>query len=272
VANDLTEYVARPFEGLNGETDWVALAQIVPQATATAATKDGTEIKVVTLLPDFRTAWHHPDGTLMLALQTTFNSGDRSRDLAQALGKLLKAAPGKEVAAIDLAAPGPRLQDLLDPTRPFEVTVHHHYDFWPGLEVEGVDDMDELIDQASEAVDPTEAVAGIAGAYWTTQNRRPFLRWSMDVAEESLLDALARLHAARESAVMPGAKYAGAFRALGLMIPVWELPAGTEAGDLPEPAAAFRTRLDEALAADADLTVPQRRARAGLVARSQTIR
>jgi Family of unknown function (DUF5926)/SEC-C motif len=36
-----TELVHRPFEGLPGECDWVALRELVPAATATLRTPDG---------------------------------------------------------------------------------------------------------------------------------------------------------------------------------------------------------------------------------------
>jgi hypothetical protein len=209
---------------------------------------------------------------VLLALQTTYKSGDRSRDLAQALLAAVEAEPGDPVTDIAVGAPGPHLQDVLDPATPFDVDVRPRFDFWQGLVIDGVEDMDAAIDQASEAIDPTAAVPETTSAYWTLQNKRPFLRWSLAVEEETLLDALARLHAARESAVMPGARYAGAFRSLGLMIPVWELPAGTEADEVTAPAAEFKARLDAALAQGGELNVLERRARAGLVARNVTIR
>jgi hypothetical protein len=94
----------------------------------------------------------------------------------------------------------------------------------------------------------------------------------MGLEEDPTLDALARLQARREAGVMDGAKYAGAFRELGLVIPVWELPGGTGAAGVAEPAKAFKGRFDEALAATAPLDAAERRARAGLVARSVTLR
>ncbi|MDR3201523.1 MAG: DUF5926 family protein [Bifidobacteriaceae bacterium] len=271
----IKDYVQRPFEGLPGEADWVALHEILPAATATArfnAENGGAEVAVASLLPRVRPAWQRADGTVIVALQTTFSSGDASRDVAQALLLAQAAEPGEAIEAIDIDASGPRLQDVLDPEAPFEITVHPTFDYWKDLETEDAEKYDDAIEEASKALDPTQAAPGLAGAYWTQQNGRPFLRWSLGIEEERLLDALARLHARRESAVVPEARYAGAFRALGLIIPVWELPAGTEAGAVAEPAAAFRARLDQALAATADLTVLERRARAGLVARSVTLR
>ena len=53
--------------------------------------------------------------------------------------------------------------------------------------------------------------------------------------------------------------WSGMFRAHGLLVPVWDLPPGTGAEALEEPAAAFAAALDEALAA----TLPADRRRAG---------
>jgi hypothetical protein len=260
---------------LTGEADWVALREVVPSATATTrlnAEYGGEEITVATLLPQLRPGWRRSDGGVVIALQNTFSSDDVSRDLAQAVLLARAAQPGEAVEAIDIDAPGPRLQDILDPAAPFEVTVHAAFDYWSELNEADAEEFAKVGEQAAESIDPTTAAAGLNGAYWTLQGKRPFLRWSLGIEEQALLNALARLHAKRESAVSDGAKYVGAFRALGLIIPVWQLPDGTEADDLTEPGQAFLKRLNAALAVEDDLTVVERRARAGLVARSVTLR
>jgi hypothetical protein len=61
------------------------------------------------------------------------------------------------------------------------------------------------------------------------------------------------------------------FRAHGLLVPVWDLPVGTGAEVLEEPAARFAAELDKALA-KGDLTPEERSARAGLANRQVTIR
>ena len=66
--------------------------------------------------------------------------------------------------------------------------------------------------------------------------------------EEPLLDALARLSAAEQLTLGEGTRYAGAFRALGLVVPVWDLPADVPAEDWVGPATEFQTRLETALA------------------------
>lgn len=61
--------------------------------------------------------------------------------------------------------------------------------------------------------------------------------------EEDALTALARLHAARDDLLNPEFRLVGSFRAHGLLVPVWDLPAGTGA---------------DALAADTHLTTTER--------------
>ena len=69
-----------------------------------------------------------------------------------------------------------------------------------------------------------------------------------------------------------GTRYAGAFRALGLVVPVWDLPADVPAEEWTGAATEFQTRLATALASTAPLTSDERRARAGLLSRQVTLR
>ncbi len=87
-----------------------------------------------------------------------------------------------------------------------------------------------------------------------------------------MLDGLARLHAARKDVVAEGSRFVGMFRAHGLLAPVWDLPLGTGAEVLEEPAAAFHAELREALADTSELSASERSARAGLANRQVTIR
>jgi hypothetical protein len=170
---------------------------------------------------------------------------------------------------------------LLDVGAEFEVELLDSFEFWTELDP----DLPGLADaavQAAEAMVPMVAVGATPGAYWTQMGGREYLRWSAGIEEETLLDALARLQARREAGIGGGGantggntgegRYAGAFRTLGLVIPVWNLPPGTTAQDLEAPLAEFATKLKEAAATQTPLTPPERRARAGLVARSITLR
>ena len=91
--------------------------------------------------------------------------------------------------------------------------------------------------------------------------------------EEPLLDALARLHVAGQDVVAEGSRFVGMFRAHGLLVPVWDLPSGTGAEVLEEPAARLRPRTSSAALADGSpLTGDERAARNGLANRQLTIR
>jgi hypothetical protein len=119
---------------------------------------------------------------------------------------------------------------------------------------------------------PTARLQGVDGAYWCRIGERTHLRWVLPHDEEPLLDALARLHAAGASSLGEGTRYIGAFRAHGLLVPVWDLAPEAVADDAEEPAAAFAVRLEEALADTTPLSYEQRRARAGVVSRQVTLR
>ena len=90
--------------------------------------------------------------------------------------------------------------------------------------------------------------------------------------EDTLLTALARLHESGADGLLEGSRLVGSFRAHGLLVPVWDLPLGTGAEVLEEPAAAFGVRLDEALADSSPLSAAERSARNGLANRQLTIR
>ena len=95
---------------------------------------------------------------------------------------------------------------------------------------------------------------------------------SCPMTEEPLLDALARLHARSADGLGTGTRLLGTFRALGRLVPVWDLRTGTPVEDVEEPAAALAARLGEALAVSAPLSTDERRARSGLANRQVTIR
>jgi hypothetical protein len=265
-------FVARPFAGRADETEWVALREIVPAATAPLRLK-GTDVPVTlsTVLPMHWPAMVSREGKRFLGLQVGSRSGDVSRDLAFVLDQLLDAAPGSSVVPAELPGPGPRLQDLLDDA-PLEVTLHAGFDYW----VEGADDptgeIAESMERANASVVPTARLESVPSAYWCRMRERSHLRWVLPEDEDPLLDALARLSAEGGLSLGEGTRFVGSFRAHGLLVPVWDLPHAMEAAELEEPATAFRARLDEALASTGSLSPEARRARAGLVNRQLTLR
>ncbi|GAB3685755.1 DUF5926 family protein [Angustibacter aerolatus] len=276
-------FVARPFEGLPGEADWVALREVVPAATATvrlrpehrrAAEGDLPAIEQVTVATVLPLAWpalRRADGEVLVGLQTGGGSGDAARDVAAALLAAVQAEPGTPVTLAELPTDGPRLQDVLEP-EPLQVEVHDGFDFW----VEGTDELDdstrESLESANAAVIPTVRLTSVEAAYWCVIGDRAHLRWALPHPEDALLDAVARLHAAGESGLGDDTRYIGAFRAHGLLVPVWDLPPDSTAADVEAPAADFAKRLEQAMAVTDPLTHDERRARAGVVSRQLTLR
>jgi len=269
------EFVLRPFEGLPGEADWVALREVVPSATATMRTRKAygaRDVVIATVLPAGWPALHRADGVLLVALQAIPSSGDASRDIAANLIAGGALEPGNPLEHAPAATPGPRLQDVLEPSDTFEVTVHEGFDFWLAPDADVSAEAKASLDEANAAVVPTVKLTGVESAYWCRMGDREFLRWAMPHEEEKLLDALARLHARREATLGAGTRLVGAFRSCGIVVPVWDLVPGTEAAEIEQPSVAFQARLEAALADDAPLDGNERRARAGLVSRQLTLR
>lgn len=271
-----TELVHRPFEGLPGEADWVALRELVPAATVELHLKDGLpegvpSVTLATVLPMAWPALRRDDGAVLLGLQNDTATGDISRDLADTLQKALAAEPGTPVAAERTAADGPRLQDLLDPAAPFEPTVHTGFEFWIDDAENATGEVAASLERANAAAIPTVRLASVDGAYWCEVPEKNHLRWVMTHPEEELLDALARLHAVGESSLGEGTRLVGSFRAHGLTVPVWDLPSSVRAADVEKPAATFAERLAGALASRTPLTADERRARNGLTSRQVTL-
>lgn len=253
----------------------VALRELVPSATAPLRlAEDGDSdrnVLLCSLLPMAAPALVRQDGTIWLGLQVQHGFGDPSRDLGAVLQLALRAEPGSAVGLTDPPGPGPRLQDLVT-NQPLDLTVHDGFDFW----LDDIEDPDgslkASLESAHAAANPTLRLTSVEAAYWTNVGTKEHLRWVMPYDEEALLSALARLHASDQDRIAEGSRLVGMFRTQGLLVPVWDLPVGTGAKVLEEPAARFAEALDEALGDDSPLTPEQRSARSGLANRQLTIR
>lgn len=269
-------YVVRPFEGIVGECDLIAMREIIAAATAPLTLKDGVgegrSVQLCSLLPMAAPALSRADGSIWLGLQVQHGFGDPSRDLAAVLLKAIEAEPGEGIIGLtDAPGDGPRLQDLIEDV-PLEVTVHDGFGYW----IADVEDPDgsaaASLEQANTAANPSARLSSVEAAYWTDVGTREHLRWVLPHDEEPLLDALARLHVAGQDVVAEGSRFVGMFRAHGLLVPVWDLPSGTGAAVLEEPVAQLGRDLDTALADASPLSTDERAARNGLANRQLTIR
>ena len=268
-------FVARPFEGLPSETEWVALREILPAATGPVTlTTNGTTTPatVCTVLPLAWPALHRNGGELFVATQSGTTSGDPSRDIAAALLLAADVDEGTPVTTVpNPTADSPRLQDILETSAPFDVTVHEGFDFWVG-DNELDDEGQQSLERANESVIPTERVSGDGSVYWCIINGRSYVRWVLPYDEDTATAALARLHAADADRLSPESRLLGAFRACGLLVPVWEVPKDAAAGDFTDVARAMSDALEGAAADASPLTADERRARAGLLNRQVTLR
>jgi hypothetical protein len=273
-------FVARPFEGLTGETDWVAIREVVPAATATvtfaegAVAADGPQTATVaTVLPLSWSGLRRADGAVMVALQSGSTTGDASRDVAQVLLATAAAELGMPLPSAPLAvAATPRLQDVLNPQAPFEVTVHEGFDFWVPDTGDLDDEGKEALERANAAAIPTIKLESAAAAYWCRVGERSYLRWVLPHQEDAATDALARLHAASATSLGEDTRLLGAFRACGLLVPVWQLDPAIAGDDYEDALGKMAARLDGALAQGDPLSSEERRARSGLLSRQVTLR
>ena len=277
-------FVERPFEGIVGEQEIVAMRELIPCGLMTVKTSDeygGVEFDIVTLLPDGSPAMVRPDGRLLVGLQTRFKSGDVSHDLGGALlSAIARAASGEDgLVAFDVRDPAPRLQDMLAPeylvaTAPkgaepdFRIT--EDFEFWFDPTEARDESTEQALAQNREDMVPTEAVPGVKGMFWCAMNNN-FVRYVTDVDEDALFTALARLQAEGKQDLGEGSRFVGAFRACGLAIPVYQVDPELTADELAKPGEALEAALDEALKVKTPLTEDERRARRGLVSRQVTI-
>jgi hypothetical protein len=271
--------VTRPFEGLAAECDLVALREFLPSATAPLPlrTDPGRTVTLASVLPGASAALVRPGGDVLLGMQVQTRSGDLSADLARALEWGLAAEPG---TALPVVGPGlsgtDRLQDLLDVDAPLDLTLHTDFAWWVAPE-DGSEPTAEVlatVERANDVIMPTEAVLGdgVRAAYWVDTGTKAHLRWVRPEPEDRLVAALARLQARGELGLGEGTRYAGSFRAHGLLVPVWDLDRELHSSEWSKPVTDFAASLEQALADTSPLTSDERRARDALAGKQVTLR
>jgi hypothetical protein len=276
--------VTRPFEGLAAECDLVALREFLPSATATlplrtlpSGSAPDRPVTLASVLPGASAALVRPSGDVLLGMQVQTRSGDLSADLARALEWALAAEPG---TALPVVGPGltgtDRLQDLLDVDAQLDLTLHTDFAWWVAPE-DGSEPTAEVlatVERANDVIMPTEAVLGegVRAAYWVDTGTKAHLRWVRPEPEDRLVAALARLQARGELGLGEGTKYAGSFRAHGLLVPVWDLDRELHSSEWSKPVTDFAASLEQALADTAPLTSEERRARDALAGKQVTLR
>lgn len=270
-------FVSRPFEGLVDEPEWIALRELVPAATAPLSLSPSLagqygerQVTVTTLLPMAWAAMTRQDGHVLVGMQRGVDSGDANRDVAAAILAALEAEPGTPVAVPNQPGPGPRLAEVIADGQ-LDITVHDEFGYW--LDGDASDPaVTASMERANESIFPTVRLASARAAYWCQVPERAHVRWVLPDLEDRALTALARLAAGGGLKLREDTKFAGMFRAQGLLVPVWDLPRQVPASEWEEPVAAFGKRYAEALADGGELTAEVRRARQGLIGRQLTLR
>lgn len=272
-------FVRRPFEGLPAETEWVAMREILPAATADVRFGDGAgptdaprAATLATVLPMAWPGLHRTGGGVLVATQAGATCGDASRDIAAAWLLAAASPEGTPIAHVPTpTADTPRLQDLVDGTAPFNVTLHDGFGFWVG-DTELDEDGAASLEQANQSIVPSTRVEGAPSVFWVRFGERTFIRWVLPQAEEAATDGLARLTAADAHRLGGDARLLGAFRACGLLIPVWEVDPAAEAESFADAVRQLAGPLADAIADTTPLTAEERRARSGLLSRQVTLR
>lgn len=272
-------FVARPFEGLADEPEWVALRELVPAASAPLTLKPEVveeygdrSVTLSTVLPMAWPAMTRRDGRVFIGLQRHVQSGDVSRDLAVAILAALRTEPGDTVAVPALPGEGPRLQDLLV-DGPLDITMQDDFEYW--LDADQIQDagVRASLERANASIYPTVRLAAAKAAYWCrVASDKSHIRWVLAEPEDQALDALARLSAAGDLLLGDDTKFAGMFRAHGLLVPVWDVPGEPDGADWESPLADFAKRYTEILAVTEPLDAAARRAKQGLIGRQLTLR
>jgi hypothetical protein len=128
------------------------------------------------------------------------------------------------------------------------------------------------LERANASIYPTARLAAAHAAYWCRVPDKAHVRWVLPDQEDGALDALARLSASGDLLLGADTKFAGMFRAHGLLVPVWDVPGEPEAADWEAPLADFAKRYGDTLGETAPLDAAARRAKQGLVGRQLTLR
>jgi uncharacterized protein DUF5926/SEC-C motif-containing protein len=269
--------VTRPFAGLAAECELVAMREFLPSATAPLPLADGTGgVTLTTVLPGASAALVRPGGEILLGMQVQTRSGDLSADVARALRWAQDAEPGSALPVVPPGGGAQRLQDVVAVDAPLDLTIHTDFGWWLAPEDAAAPsaEVTATLERANAVIMPTEAVVadGVRAAYWVDAGTKAHVRWVRPEPEESLLVALARLQARGELDLGGESRYAGSFRAHGLLVPVWDVDRELHAKEWAAPAAAFGARLTEVLADDTPLTDAERRSRDALAGKQVTLR
>src|SRR3954453_9642705 len=164
-------FVARPFEGLADEPEWIALRELVPAASAPLTLRPeiieeygDRPVTLPTVLPMAWPAMTRADGRIFIGLQRHVQSGDVSRALAVAILSALGTEPGDTVSVPVLPGQGPRLQDVLE-HGPLEVTMQEGFEYWLDADQAEDPNVKASLERANASIYPTVRMSAARAAY-----------------------------------------------------------------------------------------------------------
>ena len=268
----------RPFAGLAGECDMVAMREFVPSATAELSVP-GVErtVRIATVLPGAIAALVRDEslgGEALVGLQAQVHGPDPAADLAYSLQWLAGARPGETLNAAHPDEATPPLAEVLDVDAPLHIEVHPDFDWWIADGVDVSLQIRQLVENANSVMMPSARVdaEGVEAAWWVDAGDKAHIRWVRPEDEDALFEALARVHAAGALDLGEGSRFAGSFRTHGLLVPVFDLDPERHHQEWAEGLRALDARLTEALAATEPLDAAERASRDGLRSRQVTLR
>lgn len=269
--------VPRPYAGLAAECDLVALREFVPSATAPLPS-EGRALTLATVLPGAAAALvrNAEDGTeeALVGEQVPQHSGNVAADLAAAIVWTRGAKVDDMLVTATADDETPSIVDVIGAHTRLDITVHDSFDWWlVGSPAPG-DPMRQAVEQANSVLMPSARLdgEGLEAAWWVDAGDKAHLRWVRPEDEDALMAALARLAAADALTMGEGSRFAGSFRAHGLLVPVFDLDPAREPQSWVPGTQELGKRLLEALASDAPLTAAERRSRDGIRGRQVTLR
>ena len=166
---------------------------------------------------------------MLVGLQVPGGSGDASRDVADALERVLDAEPGTPDRRRP-RCPGPARGCRTWSIRrlPLDVEMQQRVRLLAGRAEERSAEVAESMERANEAVVPTVRLSSVEAAYWCDIRGRRHLRWVLPARRGARCwTRWPGCAAADQDWMGAGCRYVGSFRADGLVVPVWDLAAGT---------------------------------------------
>ncbi len=267
----------RPFENFEAEVDLVAMREFAPSAVwPVSVAGSERKINLVTVLPGAVAALTRAEGEgdeAFVALQTTVRTNDAAADLARALTWAKDAPAGQQLAGAG-EGEAPTLTDVLEQPNPADIEVHQDFEWWLPEGAERTSLVEQNMRVANDSLMPSYRLdLDVSGAvWWIDPGERAHIRWVRREPEAKLLDALARVHAADNLSLGEGTKFAGVFRANGVLVPVWDLDNSKPYDAWSEQIKDADKRIAEALASEEPLTAEQRKSRQTIVSRQVTLR